>query len=171
MMVVGTWSRVLRARVSGAINILFGASTLPGLMGPNNVGMSFPSNGGLNGIPSSQSWMFGRRFGWAYAIRRSINNEIALFTMLNGPAEVQCKVSSTALNALKPKKPLESNAASLERSRPDVAKLAECNFFSFDDDIRQYRDVRDLGRACSHGRPRSPRSTLTLFPSVIGREF
>jgi hypothetical protein len=85
-------------------------------MGPNNVGMSFPSNGGLNGIPSSQSWMFGRRFGWAYAIRR-INNEIALFTMLNGPAEVQCKVSSTALNALKPKKPLESNAASL--SDPD----------------------------------------------------
>jgi hypothetical protein len=170
MMVVGTWSRVLRARVSGAINILFGASTLPGLMGPNNVGMSFPSNGRLNGIPSSQSWMFGRRFGWAYAIRR-INNEIALFTMLNGPAEVQCKVSSTALNALKPKKPLESNAASLERSRPDVAKLADCNFISFDDDIRQYRDVRDLGRACSHGRPRSPRSTLTLFPSVIGREF
>jgi hypothetical protein len=41
--------------------------------------------------------MFGRRFGWAYAIRRSINNEIALFTMLNGPAEVQCKVSPSAL--------------------------------------------------------------------------
>jgi hypothetical protein len=40
------------------------------------------------------------------------------------------------INALKPKKPLESNAARLERSRPDVAKLAECNFFSFDDDIK-----------------------------------
>src|ERR1700722_10949927 len=131
MMVVGTWSRVLRARVSGAINTLFGASTLPGLMGPNNVGISFPSNGGLNGIPSSQSWMFGRRFGWAYAIRRSINNEIALFTMLHGPAEVQCKVSLSALNALKPKKALESNAAGLERSQPDLSKLAECNFFLF----------------------------------------
>src|SRR3984893_8611339 len=104
-------------------------------------GISSPFNGGFSGIPSSPSWMFGRRFGWAYAIRRSINNGIALFTMLNGPAEVQCKVSPSALNALKPKKPLDSYAAGLERSQPGVAKFAECNFFSFDDDIRQYRDV------------------------------
>ena len=155
-MEVGTWSRVLRACVSGAINILFDASTLPSLMGSNNVGMSLPSNAGLNGIPSSPSWMFGRRFGWACAIRRSNNNAIALFTMLNGAAEVQCKVSPSALNALKPKKPLESKAACLERSWPDMAKLAECNFFSFNDDTGPNRDVRDLGRTCSHGRTRSP---------------
>jgi hypothetical protein len=46
-MEVGTWSRVLRACVSGAINILFDASTLPSLIGAGNVGISLPSKCGI----------------------------------------------------------------------------------------------------------------------------
>jgi hypothetical protein len=58
------WSRLLRARVIGAIHILFGASTFPSLTGSNNVGMSLPSSSELNDIPLFPSCTFGRRFGW-----------------------------------------------------------------------------------------------------------
>jgi hypothetical protein len=65
-----------------------------------------------------------------------VSNEIALFTMLNGADEVQCKVSLSALEKLRPGKRLESNTARFERSWPAVAEVAERKFFSFNDDTR-----------------------------------
>jgi hypothetical protein len=65
-----------------------------------------------------------------------VSNEIALFTMVNGSDEVQCKISLSALEKLKAKKPSESNTGRFERAWPAVAEAAERKFFSFNDDTR-----------------------------------
>jgi hypothetical protein len=84
--------------------------------------------------------MFGRRFGRAYAIVGILTMKLS-FNDAEWAHRSSMQGFPVRINALKPKKPLESNVARLERSRADVAKLAECNFFSF---RRRHKTV--LGR-------------------------